>query len=226
MNIAPPSRKLLVSCFAAAGLAGAASPASADFYELTYTTPSQSGDIFFQTLGSGYPATIAQIAAPGTAVGNVTIGQSVETTSGTGFLNDGVPQTVSQIIAPGQFNPDPFFPGNFVGGLNDNQLLTFSNDLHTSPPSSNADTTWFNSNGFAFLAADNTQVNVYVSDQGNAPRFSVDSLDINGNYIAGQGSAVLTDLGSPGPAPGAGFLGLFGLALGAAALKLRERGAA
>ena len=35
--------------------------------------------------------------------------------------------------------------------------------------------------------------------------------------------STLTDLGAPAPTPGAGYLGLFGLALGAAALRLRER---
>jgi hypothetical protein len=239
MNFAPRSRNLLVSCLAAAGLAVAASPALADVYELQYTTASQTGDLFFFAPPPGaLPGLITALVPNGTVIPGINGGNpmfNTETTTGTPcgaggpgcFNNINTTQSVSFLLPPGSF------PNQFTGNTNDNLLESFVPNVSPNPPSSNLDNTWFsdtagvNPGGIAFQAADGTQVAVYTYDDGSGPRLWAESYDIYGNDIAASqvqgGLSTLTDLGAPAPTPGAGYLGLFSLAIGAAAFKLRER---
>ncbi len=245
INSASRSRNILATCLAA-GLAVAASPALADVYELQYQTASQSGDIFFYAPPPGQlPPTSG--AMPGLITGLVTNGASLpwingglpifssETTTGTPcspagvgcFNNINTTQLVTGLLPVGAF------PNTWTGSTNDNLLESFNPNVSANPPVSNLSNTWFsdttgvNPGGVAFQAADGTQVAIYTYDDGNGPQLWAESYDIYGNDIAASqvtgGLSTLTDLGAPAPTPGAGYLGLFGLALGAAALRLRER---
>jgi hypothetical protein len=234
------ARTLLVRGLAAAALAVAASPAWAGVYELQYQTSSQIGDIYFYAPPPGaLPGPISGIVPAGTIVGGALVGPSTETTTGLApcsppgttsgcFVNSGVAQTITGLLLPGTFQ-------NTYGGTNDNQLLSFTNNLGTNPESSNLSDTWFsdsrpygspgyNPGGFAFQTADNTWVGVFTYDGGSGPQFWVQSIDVYGNLVdsSGTGTATLTFL-APGPTPGAGHLGLFALGVAFAALKLRER---
>jgi hypothetical protein len=208
------SRVLLVGCLAAAGLAVAASPASAFEYVIDFQTSSQHGQIEFDA-----PSYLAAPpnGLPG-AIFGLDILQSAVTTTGSNFVDSGIPQRVESIVPIGHFS-------NTFGRPNDNQLLSFTNNLNTTPGSSNLDLTWFTEGGFAVTLRDGTIVDLFVKPAtgGAHPRpatFDVESFDILGHAIVSPGTAILS---VPGPTPAAGSLGLFGLALGAAALKLRQR---
>ncbi len=232
------SRKLLLGCLAGAALAIAASPAAAGIYELTYHTQSQDGDIFFYapppnqlppTPGQ-LPGLIVGLVANGTVIPGVNGGNpmfSTETTFGfdpcpapSCFNNSGTLQLVTQLLPAGGFI-------NAFGGVNNNLLQTFIPNVSPNPPTSSLENTWFDSNGIAFQAQDGTVVAVLTFDDGSGPRLLGNSLDIFGNevYASRDGGQLdtISYLGAPGPAPATGYLGLFGLALAAAALKLRER---
>jgi len=204
--------KLAVGAFAVS-VAITAGPASAELYRLTFTTSSQTGTIYFQ----------APIA--GLLPGPITSIWGTETTTGLtpgSFLDSGIPQSIQALVGSGGYD-------NFLTKSNDNQLLSFVPNVSLTPPTSNLDTTWFSSGGVAFSVADNTILNLFVQPAvgGAHPRparFWIESSDVNGNLIDANGGAVLlTDLGAPAPTPGAGYLGLMVLALGAAAHKLRQR---
>ncbi len=226
-------RKLLAACLGA-GIAVAASPASADVYEFSFATASQSAQIYFYAPApSALPGQILGLVPNGTVIPAIDGGApiySTETTTGSSFNNSGMQQLVTGIIAAG------IVVNQSSGLYNDNLLLSFVNSNNTTPPSSNLATTWFtdptpgdNPGGFAFQAADGTTVDVYTYDAGTGPLLFADSIDVFGNVITAsqvQGQlSTLTDLGSPAPTPGAGYLGLFGLSLAAVALKLRDRSA-
>jgi hypothetical protein len=231
INSVSQSRKLLVGCLAAAGLAVAASPASAwEIYELQYHTASQDGDIYFYAPPpSALPPTLGQV--PGLITGIVPDGTIVngspifntETTTGLTFNNNGNPVPVTGLLAPNSF-------GNVFGGANDNLLLSFVPNVSSNPPTSNLANSWFTDQtgvnppgGIAFQAADGTQVSVFTfGGQLWAESIDIFGNDIYASQVAG-GLSTLTALGAPGPTPATGYLGLFGLAIGAAALKLRER---
>jgi hypothetical protein len=217
------SRKLLVGCLAAAGLAVAASPASATEYFLTFQTSSQSGDIY---LNAPDWTALPPDGLPGTITG-IEVTGSVVTSGGSHFIDSSIPQQVMSLVPYHGFT-------NTFGHPNDNTLLSFTNSNITFPPSSNLDLTWFDYGGFAVTLEDGTIVDLFVKPgtTGSHPRpptFDVESVDINGHTIISPGTAELWVLPPaiqpvPGPTPAtAGSLGLFGLALGAAALKLRRR---
>ncbi len=216
------SRSLLLGCVAGAGLMIAASPASAMLYVLDFTTSSQTGQIYFNA---------PDYATPGALPGRITSiwsPNSYETTYGAGFNHSGVKQQIKSIV--------PFFnnPGYFTNAIhktNDNELLTFSNELNTTPPSSHFDPLhpWFSSGGFAVEAyngsnpADATIIDIFVKPPvrlGGLPQFEVGSFDRFGHAITSSGPAILS---VPGPALAVGFLGLSGLVGGGAAFRLRKR---
>ncbi|MGA9600139.1 MAG: hypothetical protein WBS22_07795 [Methylocystis sp.] len=215
------SRRVLLGCVTGAGLVIAASPASAFLYVLDFSTPSQTGQVYINAPNWATPG-----ALPGLITGIWTPG-SFETTYGAGFNENGVKQQIKEIIPVGTFS-------NATHHLNDNELLTFSNELHTNPPSSNFDPLhpWFSSGGFAVEAwngtdvADATILDFFVKPPvraGGLPTFVVESMDRYGHVISTPGTAILS---VPGPALAAGYLGLSGLVAGGAALRLRKRLAA
>ncbi len=74
--------------------------------------------------------------------------------------------------------------------------------------------------------ADATTIDIFVKPPvrpGGLPTFDVELKDRFGNIILSPGTALLS---VPGPAPATGYVGLIGLALGLAGLRLRERVAA
>jgi hypothetical protein len=215
-------RRLLVGS-AAAGLLIAASPASAMLYVLDFQTASQSGQIYFIA-----PEWSTHGALPGTISG-IEVVNSWEITTGASFSHSGVKQAIKSIVPVGAFS-------NSFHKTNDNELLTFSNELHTTPPSSHFDPLhpWFTEGGFAVEAynngpgggpADATIIDIFVKPgvNGKAATFDVESFDKSGHVILSSGTATLS---VPSPAPASGYLGLAGLAFGAAALRLRGRLAA
>jgi hypothetical protein len=203
------SKKLLVGCLAAAGLALAASPAAAMLYVIKFTTASQQGQIYFTA-----PDWTTAGALPGQITG-ISVINSVVTTTGHNFVDNGIPQRVTSIVPVGGFT-------NTFHQTNDNQLLSFVNNLNTTPASSNLDSTWFDQGGFAVQLMDHTIVDLFYRPAvGHVPgAFTVQSFDINHHRITASGTAILS---VPAPGLAAGFVGLLGLALGAAGLRLRER---
>ena len=213
------SRSLLLGCVAGAGLMIAASPASAMLYVLDFTTSSQTGQIYFNA-----PAYTTPGALPG-GITSIWVPGSVVTTFGT-IADNGVPEQVKSIVPINGFS-------NSFGKKNDNELQSFINSLHTIPPSSNLNTTWFDEGGFAVKLNDGTIIDIFTKPAVGhlAASFEVESFHtgytaILGSVSANPRSGTFAILSVPGPMLAAGYLGLSGLALGAAALRLRKRFAA
>jgi hypothetical protein len=212
------SRSLLLGCVAGAGLMIAASPASAMLYVLDFTTSSQTGQIYFNAPDYATPG-----ALPG-LITSIWSPNSYETTYGAGFNHSGVKQQIKSIVPVNGFT-------NAFHQKNDNELLTFSNELNTTPPSSHFDPhhPWFSYGGFAVEAyngpnpADATIIDIFVKPPvrvGALPTFDVESFDRFGHAITSPGTATLS---VPGPALAVGLLGLSGLVGGGAAFRLRKR---
>jgi hypothetical protein len=206
---ASKARTLLAGCLAGVGLAFAASSASAEVYQLSFSTGSQTGVISFIAPAAGsLPGAISSVVGYETTTG--TIG------GGNQFLDSGKQQTIGSL--------ETGFV-NITGATNTNQFLSFVPNIPGPPPQSNDASSWFNGGGLAVQAADGAVLDFFLTNTPNGPKLSVETYDLStGNYITADGSAsLLTDLGAPGPTPGSGLFGLYLLAFGAAALKLKER---
>ncbi|ARN82800.1 hypothetical protein [Methylocystis bryophila] len=208
------SRELLVGTVSAAALLLSASPAAAMLYTLEFKTATQSGVINFTApdwTKQGLPGEIS----------SVSVTDSYVITNASKFNDSGVKESVVSIVPAGSFS-------NVANQQNDNVLKTFTPDVPATLPTSDDYTTWFGSGGFAVKLADNTVIDLFVKQPNNSRNvvLDVESLDTSNHTIVSQGTAILIDAPAAGPKPAAGLLGLAGLLICAAALRLRDRMAA
>jgi len=199
-------KKLLVAGAALGVLACTASPAAADFFELSYSTNIGFGNIFFTILPTGTPT------------GTISHVYGTETITNNGIANFGTPQAVTGPAAAGFVASQGAHLTGTAGPSNDNQLIT-----NPTTPGANLGN-WFSTGGISFVAADGTLIDLY--DVGGKLReYALDSQggQVTSNPNLPPYNATLTDLGAPGPVPGNGLPALGMLAALALTVKARGR---
>lgn len=191
-------KKLLVAGAALGVLACTVSPASADYFELNYSTTIGSGAVYFL------------VPPAGKTTGAISNLMGSETTTAAGSFNDtGVQQTLTGIA------PLNAVKNNITKTFNDNQLATY-------PANPLTPANWFSTGGLAFVAGDGTKIDIFSDGAGTLWEYAIDK---NGKVAIGldTGSSLLTDLGAPGPVPGNGLPALGMLAALALTVKARGR---